>query len=143
MYGEMRTVFGCSQLMQHQIQECHGQFNWLHPKTVRISLYMYERKICETLEIIKLKTINKMDDTYTDLNRDNGDYVTTNSWKFFKLLQFHENILSVPGYFYFVAQHFSQKICFSNNKKFQINLNFVVVAETNFLIKKIICKKSK
>ena len=50
-----------------------------------------------------------MDDTYTDLNRDNGDYVTTNSWKFFKLLQFHENILSVPGYFYFVAQHFFLK----------------------------------
>ena len=32
-------------------KECHGQFDWLHPKTVRISPYMYERKIRETLEI--------------------------------------------------------------------------------------------
>ena len=62
-------------------KECHGQFNWLHPKTVRISPYMYERKIREALEINKLKAINEKDKTFTVLNRDNGDYVTTNSWK--------------------------------------------------------------
>ena len=42
---------------------------------------MYERKIREALEINKLKTINEKDKTFTVLNRDNGDYVTTNSWK--------------------------------------------------------------
>ena len=62
-------------------KECHGQFDWLHPKTVRISPYMYERKIRETLEINKLKTVNEKDKNFTVLNRDNGDYVTTNSWK--------------------------------------------------------------
>ena len=42
---------------------------------------MYERKIREALEINKLKTINEKDKTFTVLNRDNGDYVTMNSWK--------------------------------------------------------------
>ena len=62
-------------------KECHGQFDWLHQKIVRISPYMYKRKIREALEINKLKTINEKDKTFTVLNRDNGDYVTTNSWK--------------------------------------------------------------
>ena len=62
-------------------KECHGQFDWQHPKTARISPYMYERKIREALEINKLKTINEKDKTFTVLNRDNGNYVTTNSWK--------------------------------------------------------------
>ena len=42
---------------------------------------MYERKIREALEINKLRTINEKDETLTVLNRDNGDYVTMNSWK--------------------------------------------------------------
>ena len=62
-------------------KECHGQINWVHTKTVRISPYMYERKIREALEINKLKTINEKDKTFTVLNRDNSDYVTMNSWK--------------------------------------------------------------
>ena len=33
------------------------------------------------LKINKLKTINENDKIFTVLNRDNGDYVTTNSWK--------------------------------------------------------------
>ena len=61
-------------------KECHGQFHWLPPKTVRIPPYMYERKIREALEINKLKTFNEKDKTFTVLNRDNGDYVTANSW---------------------------------------------------------------
>ena len=62
-------------------KECHGQFGWLHPKTVRISLYMYERKIREALELNKLRTINEKDKTFTVLDRENGDSVTTNFWK--------------------------------------------------------------
>ena len=40
---------------------------------------MYERKIRKVLEINKLKTINAKDKSFTVLNRDNGDYVTTDS----------------------------------------------------------------
>ena len=79
-------------------KECHGQFDWLHPKTVPISPYICERKIREALEINKLKTINEKDKTFTVLNRDNGDYVKTNSWKplFMKMgNHFHENGKSV------------------------------------------------
>ena len=56
-------------------KECHGQFDWLHPKIVRISLYMHERKIREKnpLEINNLKTINEKIKTFIVLNRDNGD----------------------------------------------------------------------
>ena len=57
------------------------QFDWLHPKAVRISPYMYKRKICEALLINKLKIINVKDKIITVLNRYNGDYVPTNSWK--------------------------------------------------------------
>ena len=66
---------------QHEWKVGNGQFDWLHPKTVRISPFMYERKIHEAFEINKLKTINEKDKTFTVLNRNNGDYVTTNFWK--------------------------------------------------------------
>ena len=42
--------------------------------------YMYERKICEALEINKLKTNNEKEKIFTLLKKVNGD-VTTNSWK--------------------------------------------------------------
>ena len=44
-------------------KECHGQFDWLHPKTLRISPYMYERKIHEALERNKLRTITEKNKT--------------------------------------------------------------------------------
>ena len=70
--SEKRVLTGCT---EHQLdsmngkwesfgatehtKECHGQFDWLHSKTVLISPYMYVRKIREALEINKLKTINE------------------------------------------------------------------------------------
>ena len=42
---------------------------------------------------------------------------------------------------FFTNSLFSQKICFSNNKKFQIDLKVFFVAETNFLRKKCITKE--
>ena len=42
---------------------------------------MYKRKVREALEINRLKTLNETDKTFKVLNRDNGGYVTTNSWK--------------------------------------------------------------
>ena len=62
-------------------KECHGQFVWLHPKKVRILSCMYEGKLREALEINKLRTINENNKTFTVLNRDNGDYITMNSWR--------------------------------------------------------------
>ena len=64
-----------------QTKECHGKFDWLHLKTVRISPYMYEWKTRKALKINKLRTINEMDKNFKNLNRGNGDYVTKSSWK--------------------------------------------------------------
>ena len=38
---------------------CHGQFNWIHPRTITAMSNMYKRKVREALEINRLKTINK------------------------------------------------------------------------------------
>ena len=62
-------------------KECHGQFNWIHPRTIAVMSKMYKRKVREALEINRLKTLNKKDKTLKVLNRDNGHYVTANSWK--------------------------------------------------------------
>ena len=62
-------------------KECHGQFNWIHPRTIALMPNMYKRKVHEALEINRLKTLNETDKAFKVLNRDNGDYVTTNSWK--------------------------------------------------------------
>ena len=63
-------------------KECHGQFDWLHPKTVRISPYINERKIREALEINKLtEKLNRNNKIFTVFNRDNGGYVMANSGK--------------------------------------------------------------
>ena len=60
-------------------KEYHGQFNWIHPRTIAIMPNMYKRKVCEALEINRLKTFNEIDKTFKVLNMGNGDYVTTNS----------------------------------------------------------------
>ena len=62
-------------------EECHGQFNWIHPKTIALMSNMYKRKVRAAIEINRLKILNETDKTFKVLNRDNGDYVTTNSWK--------------------------------------------------------------
>ena len=43
--------------------------------------HLYKRKVREALEINRLKTLDEADKTFKELNRDNGDYVTTNIWK--------------------------------------------------------------
>ena len=62
-------------------KECHGQFNWIHPRTIAVMPNMYKRNVREALKINRLKTLNETDKTLKVLNMDNGDYVTTNSWK--------------------------------------------------------------
>ena len=46
------------------IKELHGQFNWIHPRTITLISNMYERKVCEALEINKLKTLNATDEMF-------------------------------------------------------------------------------
>ena len=43
-----------------------------------ISPYMFQRKVCKELEINQLQTLNQIKQVW---NRDNSDYVTTNTWK--------------------------------------------------------------
>ena len=62
-------------------KECHGQFNWIYPKIIAVMSNMYKRKVREALEINRLKILNETDKAFIVLNRDNGDYLTTNSWK--------------------------------------------------------------
>ena len=57
---------GKSQVQLNIPKDCHGHFNWLHPKTLAKSTNIHERKIREWLEIN---------------NRDRGNIVTTNSWE--------------------------------------------------------------
>ena len=55
---------------------------------------MCKRKVREALEINRLKTLKETDKTFKVLNRDNGDYVTTNSWKpVFRKIRNHETVI--------------------------------------------------
>ena len=62
-------------------KECHGQFSWIHPRTISIMSNMYKRKVREALGVNRLKTLSEIDKTFKVLNKQNGDYITTNSWK--------------------------------------------------------------
>ena len=55
---------------------CHGQFNWIHPKTIDRESGYRKRKIRESLEIKKAKFNKKI----KVLNRDEGNLVKTNIW---------------------------------------------------------------
>ena len=57
-------------------KDCHGRFNWLHPKTLAKLSNIHERKIRESLEINNLETKAEYDKSIKVLNRDRG-----NSWK--------------------------------------------------------------
>ena len=51
-------------------KECHGQFNWIHWRTITLMSNMYKRKVREVLEINRLKALNETDKTFKVLNRD-------------------------------------------------------------------------
>ena len=40
-------------------KECHGQFNWIHPRIIAVMSNMYKRKVSEALEINRLKTLSE------------------------------------------------------------------------------------
>ena len=56
--------------------ECHGQFNWLHPKTLSREARYKSREIRESLEIIR----SKCNSSKVNINRDDGNFVKTNTW---------------------------------------------------------------
>ena len=62
-------------------KECHGLFNWLHPKTLAQLSNIHERTIRESLEINNLETKAEYDKPIKVLNRDRCNIVNTNSWK--------------------------------------------------------------
>ena len=89
--SKKKVLTGCIEHQQDSIKvsspsasqrtkECHGQFKWIHPRTIAVMSNMCKRKVRETHEINRLKTLNETDKTFKVLTRYNGDYVTTNSW---------------------------------------------------------------
>ena len=56
--------------------KCHGQLNWLHPKTLSREARHKSRKIRESLEIKR----SKCDSSKSNINRDDGNLVKTNTW---------------------------------------------------------------
>ena len=56
--------------------ECHGQFNWINPKTLSTEQQYHRRKIRESLEIEKAK----MNKNRKVLNCDEENLVKTNTW---------------------------------------------------------------
>ena len=56
--------------------ECHGQFNWINPKTLSTEQQYHRRKIRESLEIKK----TKKNERRTGLNRNEGNLVKKNTW---------------------------------------------------------------
>ena len=56
--------------------ECHGQFNWINPKTLSTEQQYHRRKRRESLEMVKTNKRRKV------LNRDEGNLVKTNTWTF-------------------------------------------------------------
>ena len=56
--------------------ECHGQFNWLHPKTLSTEARYKSRKIWESLGIIR----SKCNSSKLNINSDDGNFVKTNTW---------------------------------------------------------------
>ena len=60
-------------------KNCHGQFNWLYPKTLAKLSNIHERKIRKSLEINNLKTKAEYSKSIKVLNRDRSNIINTNS----------------------------------------------------------------
>ena len=48
-------------------KECHGQFNWIHWRTITLMSNMYKRKVREVIEINRLKALNETDKSFKQL----------------------------------------------------------------------------
>ena len=64
-----------SRATEHRM-ECHGHFDWVHPKTLSMKNRYYDRKVRESLEIdIAVVRYGQ----HKVLNRDNGNFVEENA----------------------------------------------------------------
>ena len=73
----MKSNWPSSGATEHT-KECHGHFDWLHPKTLFMKNRYYDRKVRESFEI-DMAVVRYGQDKV--LNRDNGNFVKTNAWK--------------------------------------------------------------
>ena len=71
----VKGKWGNSGALEHSLTS-HGQFNWIHWKTIARENDYRRRKIREALEIKKAKYNKKI----KVLNRDEGNLVSTNTW---------------------------------------------------------------
>jgi len=72
---------------------CNCNINWENTKTLAVEPVWFKRKVREALEIRRLKT---GPGETNGLNRDLGDYVTTNTWS--ALLEKINNIKGTPTF---------------------------------------------
>ena len=56
--------------------KCHGQFNWLHPKTLSREARYKSIKIRESLEIKR----SKYNSSKSNIKHDDGNFDKTNRW---------------------------------------------------------------
>ena len=56
--------------------KCHGQFNWLHPKTLSREARFKSRKIRESLKIKR----SECSSSKSNINLYDGNFVKTNTW---------------------------------------------------------------
>ena len=61
--------------------DCHGWFNWLHPKTLVKLSNIHKRKIGEPLEANNVEMKEEYGKSIKVLKRDQGYIVNKNSWK--------------------------------------------------------------
>ena len=66
-----------SALAEHSVN-CDKDINWEETKILSIQPKWYQRKIREALEIQCLNTSSEHEN---GINRDRGNYVTTDTWK--------------------------------------------------------------
>ena len=86
------------------------------------------------------KKINKIEQIWGTLSFGDTSNFFMKLQQIFQIVAISWTKFECPRVFFFCrAIFFSQKICSSNYKKFQIDLKFFSVAETNFLRKKRIC----
>ena len=88
--------------------ECHGQFNWINPKTLSTEQQYHRRKVRESLEIKKAKTSKRR----KVLNRDERNLVKTNTWTplFVKLTEKETNTQRLDVKF---RNGFNSILCFN------------------------------
>ena len=64
-----------SRATEHRM-ECHGHFDWVHPKTLSMKNRYYDRKVRESLEIV-IAVVRY--GQHKVMNRDNGNFVEENA----------------------------------------------------------------